>query len=171
MRRRHRGRHHRIGEHARFEQLAPEQERLLERADEHRHDRRLAGADVEPDGPQSLLQSPRSGSRCSRWSAASTPAVLAGGSAAVKMSGREWCLRKWMTLSEAAAKPPIEASDLENVPTMMSTSSVRPKCAAVPSPRGPSTPTAWASSIASAAPYFCAILSRFGMSAMSPSIE
>src|SRR5207248_6617984 len=102
----------------------------------------------------------RSGSRCRMSSAASTPAVFAGGSAAVKMSGRALCCRKWMTLSEPAAKPPIHASDLEKVPTMMSTSSVRPKCAAVPSPRGPSTPTAWASSSASAAPYFCAIRSE-----------
>src|SRR5207248_1343358 len=94
-----------------------------------------------------------------------------GGGAAVKMGGRELCFRKWITLSEPAAKPPIDARDLENVPTMMSTSSVRPKCAAVPSPRGPSTPTACASSSASAAPYFCAILSRPGTSAMSPSME
>src|SRR5216117_989636 len=116
-------------------------------------------------------RSRRSGSRCSRCSAARTPAVLAGGSAAVKIIGRELCFRKWMTLSAAAANPPIDASDLENVPTMRSTSSVRPKCAAVPSPRGPSTPTAWASSSTRAAPYFCAILSRPGTSAMSPSIE
>src|SRR2546425_8710719 len=58
-----------------------------------------------------------------------------------------------MMSSEAATKPPIEASDFENVPTMRSTSSATPKCAAVPSPLGPSTPTACASSIASAAPY------------------
>ena len=42
-----------------------------------------------------------------------------------------------MTFSVAATKPPIEASDLEKVPAMMSTSSVMPKCAAVPSPLGP----------------------------------
>ena len=51
-----------------------------------------------------------------------------------------------------AAKPPIEASDFENVPTIRSTSSTRPKWAAVPSPFGPSTPTECASSIARAAP-------------------
>src|ERR1041385_8773186 len=56
-----------------------------------------------------------------------------------------------MMLREAATKPPIEASDLENVPAMMSTSSARPKCAAVPSPLGPRTPMEWASSMASAA--------------------
>src|SRR5258706_474609 len=55
-----------------------------------------------------------------------------------------------MTLSLAATNPPIEARDLENVPTTMSTSSIRPKCAAVPSPRGPRTPTEWASSSARA---------------------
>ena len=76
-----------------------------------------------------------------------------------------------MMSSEAATNPPIEASDFEKVPTMRSTSSATPKCAAVPSPLGPSTPTACASSIASAAPYFWATLSRFGTSAMSPSIE
>ena len=68
----------------------------------------------------------RSGSRCRICSAASTPAVLAGGSAAVKIKGRELCFRKWITLSDPAANPPIDASDLENVPTIRSTSSVRP---------------------------------------------
>ena len=62
--------------------------------------------------------------------------------------------------ADAATKPPIEASDLENVPAMMSTSSVMPKCAAVPSPLGPRTPSAWASSSASAAPYFRAMRTR-----------
>ena len=42
-----------------------------------------------------------------------------------------------MTFSVAATKPPIEASDFEKVPAMMSTSSVMPKWAAVPSPFGP----------------------------------
>ena len=67
-----------------------------------------------------------------------------------------------MTLSLAATKPPIEASDLEKVPAMMSTSSVMPKCAAVPSPLGPSTPSACASSRARAAPYFRAIRDQAG---------
>ena len=54
---------------------------------------------------------------------------------------------------------------------MMSTSSVMPKWAAVPSPLGPSTPRAWASSSASAAPYFRATRTSAGTSAMLPSIE
>ena len=70
-----------------------------------------------------------------------------------------------------ATNPPIDASDLENVPAMMSTSSITPKCAAVPSPLGPSTPSACASSSASAAPYFRATRISPGTSAMSPSIE
>ena len=37
-----------------------------------------------------------------------------------------------MTFSVPATKPPIDASDLEKVPTMRSTSSDMPKCAAVP---------------------------------------
>ena len=76
-----------------------------------------------------------------------------------------------MTLSVDATNPPIEASDLENVPAMMSTSSVMPKCAAVPSPLGPRTPSECASSTASAAPCLWAMRTRFGTSAMSPSIE
>src|SRR5256886_3963947 len=63
----------------------------------------------------------RSGSRCRMSSAASTPAVFAGGSAAVKISGRELCFRKWMTLSEPAAKPPIEASGFEKAPPLITT--------------------------------------------------
>ena len=51
---------------------------------------------------------------------------------------------------------------MENVPAMMSTSSVMPKCAAVPSPLGPSTPSACASSSASAEPYFRATRTRAG---------
>ncbi len=76
-----------------------------------------------------------------------------------------------MTLSEAATKPPIDASDFEKVPAMMSTSSVRPKCAAVPSPLGPRTPREWASSTARAAPCLRASGTSSGSSAMSPSIE
>ena len=76
-----------------------------------------------------------------------------------------------MTFSLAATNPPIEASDLEKVPAMMSTSSIRPKWAAVPSPFGPSTPRACASSSARAEPYFRAIRTSAGTSAMLPSIE
>ena len=65
----------------------------------------------------------------------------------------------------------MDASDLENVPAMMSTSSVMPKCAAVPSPFGPSTPSACASSSARAEPYFRATRTRAGTSAMLPSME
>ena len=42
-----------------------------------------------------------------------------------------------MTFCWRRTKPPMEASDLEKVPAMMSTSSVMPKWAAVPSPLGP----------------------------------
>ena len=76
-----------------------------------------------------------------------------------------------MTFSEAVTNPPMDASDFEKVPAMMSTSSVRPKWAAVPSPLGPSTPRACASSRARAAPYFRATRTRPGTSAMFPSIE
>src|SRR2546422_431072 len=56
VRRRHCGRHDGVGEHARFEQLPPEEKRLLERSDEHGHDRRLARPDVVAQGAQTLLQ-------------------------------------------------------------------------------------------------------------------
>src|SRR2546422_1566073 len=47
LRRRHRGRNHGVGEHAGVEQLAPEEEGLLERSDQHRDDGCLRGTDVE----------------------------------------------------------------------------------------------------------------------------
>src|SRR5205809_3508576 len=59
LRRRHRGRDDGVGEHARVEQLAPEEERLFERADEHRDDGGLGGTDLEAEPAQPVLQPPR----------------------------------------------------------------------------------------------------------------
>src|SRR2546430_17038463 len=59
LRRRHGGRYHRVGEHPRFEQLPPEQEGLLERADEHPHDRCLGRADLEADRAETRLEPAR----------------------------------------------------------------------------------------------------------------
>ena len=38
------------------EQPAPHEEGLLQRADQHRHDRRLGGPDVEAQAPEAVLQ-------------------------------------------------------------------------------------------------------------------
>src|SRR5437588_11811077 len=59
MRGRYGRRHYRVREHTRFEQLPPEQERLLERADEHRYDGRLGRADVEAERAQAVLEPAR----------------------------------------------------------------------------------------------------------------
>src|SRR5205085_11422766 len=53
------GGHNGGGELTGFEQLPPEQDRLLERADEYRYDRRLGRADVEADRAQAVLEPPR----------------------------------------------------------------------------------------------------------------
>ena len=70
----------------------------------------------------------------------------------------------------SATKPPIEASDLLNVPVIRSTSSVRPQCAAVPSPFGPRTPSECASSTRRRHRYFLANGTSSGRSTMSPSM-
>ena len=56
LRRRHRRRCHRIGEDAGVEQPAPHEEGLLQRSDQHRHDRRLGRADVEAELAEALVQ-------------------------------------------------------------------------------------------------------------------
>ena len=57
----HRGRRNRIGEDSGVEQPAPHQERLLQGADQHRHDRRLGRADLEAQAPEAGLQAARVG--------------------------------------------------------------------------------------------------------------
>ncbi len=56
------------------------------------------------------------------------------------------------------------------VPIVMSTSSCRPKCSAVPLPPLPRTPMEWASSTIILAPYFLPSLTIPGRLAMSPSV-
>ncbi len=59
LRRRHGGRHDRVGEDAGVEQLAPEHERLLERPDQDRNDGRLGVPDVVALLAQALLEPAR----------------------------------------------------------------------------------------------------------------
>src|SRR5665647_2067111 len=89
-------------------------------------------------------------------SAARTVAVDAGVMLALKISVRELCLMKLMVSLSDAIKPPSDANDLEKVPMIRSTLSVRPKWDAVPAPLTPITPREWASSTMIVALYFLA---------------
>ena len=70
-----------------------------------------------------------------------------------------------MRLREPAAKPPCEPRDFESVPRTTSHPSLNPH------PRGPSTPSACASSTTVMAPYVCARIFSSTRGARSPSIE
>ena len=119
----------------------------------------------------SQSRSRRSGS-CSMISRAFSAAAAAGGVIdALKTSARALCLIQLMTSAGPAMTPPIDASDLENVVMMRSTSSWTPKCSPVPLPPGPMTPNPWASSTMSRAPYFRFSSAMAGRFARSPSME
>src|SRR5579884_1609682 len=95
----------------------------------------------------------------------------AGTADAVNMNGRDWIRRKSTTSAGPAITPPQLASDFEKVAILRSTRSSTPNSSAVPAPRSPSTPSAWASSTISRAPKRSHNSAISGSGATSPSIE
>ena len=87
------------------------------------------------------------------------------------MKEREVIRRNSITSSLPAMKPPHEARLLEKVPIRRSTWSSSPKSSQAPAPFSPRTPTPWASSTISRAPWAWQSSTIGGRSQTSPSIE
>ncbi|MNL21713.1 hypothetical protein D3C87_1430160 [compost metagenome] len=100
----------------------------------------------------------------------SVEATDAGVIDALNMTERALCFKKSITSASPATNPPKEANDLLKVPMIKSTSSLSPKCEAVPAPLCPITPKLCASSTITAASNSLAIVVSSGKLTISPSI-